>query len=488
VCTATVLAGTSLAATALRGPENRTARDSARALAAPAQTFWREIGEIEGSRPSLAIDDAGRAHVALFGPEAPNGAELRHALESGDGWTVERVDGPEDIGATTAIAIHQTTAHVAYDYPRYGIRYAFPEPEGSWKRIKVEASNPSGTQVSLAMAPGGDPHIGFLSSANADWRQGRWRASREDFNLRTSALGDVGFHGAVAVGSDDAYHFAYYNETLNSVYYERDLPRRANITVYSPVEVVGRMQLALESDDNAQLAFPTSGGPVWARRVKDEDSWDIEGQLPGGETALHVAMTIDADGDTHLVWEGPPGTYHYAVRDQLPGATERAWRASGAAGLPTRPSGGLALASWDDRLLIAVDDRTTGRVRVFEAAPGDPPTPVPPTPTRRPTAVPTVGPSPTPAPAGLNLWLSAGCDREYGPGTILFAWFSSSRSGRIVIDHAPPGPRPLYDGPVVVGRPWAAALGVDGPAGRRTLVATMPEFGLEARCRYDVVE
>ena len=61
-------------------------------------------------------------------------------------------------------------------------------------------------------------------------------------------------------------------------------------------------------------------------------------------------------------------------------------------------------------------------------------------------------------------------------------------NGRIVIDHAPRGPRPIYDGPVVVGRPWAAALGVDGAPGRRTLVATMPELGLEARCRYDVVE
>ncbi len=452
-----------------------------RAAASPDQIVWQTIGTIPGSRPSIAFDASGQAHLALYGPEGPSGAEVLHVAEAGGEWTATRVDGPEDIGATTSIAVAGDALHVAYDYPRYGVRYAFPESDGTWKRIKVEASNPSGTEVALAVAAGGDPHIGFHSATNLDWRQGRWRASREDFNLRTNAIGDVGRHGAVAVGADDAYHVAYHDLTNSSVYYERDLPRRANMTVISPVDVVGRIALVLDRGDVPQLAFPTATGPVWARR--DDAVWDLETELPGGEqAATHVAMALGPKENTHLVWEGPPGTYHYAIRD----ASNGDWGTVLTGGWPSGAAAGLAMASYDDRLLLAVDDRARNQVLVLEAAAGNPPTPLPPTNTPRPTARPTAGPTPTPAPADLRLWLSAGCDRSYRPGTILFARFSSTRSGRIVIDHAPPGERPLYDGPIVNGRPWAAALGILGEPGRRTIIATMPDFGLEARCRYDV--
>lgn len=180
---------------------------------------WRvETVESEGnvgSFVSLAVDSAGRPHIAYF--DHTHGA-LKYATQDGTSWRVETADDIGWVGWYASLALDsQDHPHIAYyDMNNQHLKYAHHDGRG-WHVETVDDSQGAGWYISLALDRAGHPHVSYT-----DWdNDGLKYAYHDGVEWRVQWVGAEGHCTSLAVDGAGRPHISLYDwagHTLKYIY------------------------------------------------------------------------------------------------------------------------------------------------------------------------------------------------------------------------------------------------------------------------------
>lgn len=228
--------------------------------------------------PVLALDRAGRPHVAYAALDSTARLALRYARWTRAGWNLQTIDelANRDIGYEPSLVLAADDApHVSYGAYN-GLKYAH-WTGSDWYRERVDASG--GRFTSLALDDRGKPTISYLSGRELKVA----RRPGIDWLLRTvDTLRTTGVYTSLALAGEDVAHISY-----------RDM-------------------------DDGVLRYATGTG----------DDWTIErvDSLPG--VPAPTALALDGEGAPHIA-------YFFYPDEWTTGALRLARRTGGAWALQT---------------------------------------------------------------------------------------------------------------------------------------------------------
>ena len=268
--------------------------------------IWRTESVAYGFRPSLAFDADGVAHICF---DSDNG--LGYGKRSAAGWELETVQGGSNAGRPCSLAVDSAgRPHLAYgdasNPDESFLRYAIKDG-GSWKIEVVDLVGFS-TSISLALRPETEtPFIAYYQSADEDLRF----ASREGGSWTTEVVDSQEVNGlspSLAVDSLGRPRIAYFNDSevagnLSVRYAAWD----GSAWQIEPVEATRTrdvdqgVAIALGGGDEPHLAYVHSEGIHYA--VRGESAWQVE-SIEARE-ASRVDILLDAAGRPHITYDVP---------------------------------------------------------------------------------------------------------------------------------------------------------------------------------------
>jgi hypothetical protein len=155
-----------------------------------------------GQHSSLALDWAGRSHVAYVDDAQ---ATLKYAFYDGAAWQIHVVDSGAAITGTVSLALGWAgLPHISY-HAAGNLNYAFYDGVG-WITEVVYLPGDAGVYNSLALDSNGHPHISFYVNGELryahHWNTG-WNVEVVDSG------GMVGHYNSLALDGSDRPHISY---------------------------------------------------------------------------------------------------------------------------------------------------------------------------------------------------------------------------------------------------------------------------------------
>lgn len=226
------------------------------------------------------------------------------------GWLTETVDGVEHAGSMSSLALDAAgRPHIAY-YARSGLYYAYHDGT-AWQVGRVDGlpDEETGWYPSLALDASGHPHVTYFESVTGH-SAGDLRYAYHDgtsWHLETvDSAGDVGRWSSLALDAAGLPHVSYYDATAQSLKYARyDGTAWMSETVSAAVDV--GTSLALDTSGWPHIAFNSGGRLLYASH--DGADWQIgvvDG-VPGDETGWYPSLRLDAADRPHISY------YEYAT-------------------------------------------------------------------------------------------------------------------------------------------------------------------------------
>jgi len=214
-----------------------------------------------GSFSSLAIDDAGEAHLSYYRIDT---GDLRYSRGRPGAWRRETVDADGDTGRFTSIALLGGAPRIAYQSASAGrLRYAQPVAEG-WTHTELPSGADAGQDAALVV-DGSTPHIahrgGSVGALLYATYAGGWVYETIDDD------GDAGHDVALAV-CGGAPTVAYYVEDAGDLRFARRGASGWEVRTVASTGDVGADVAMVCDDDGADLFYrDVAGGRLLHRRV-----------------------------------------------------------------------------------------------------------------------------------------------------------------------------------------------------------------------------
>lgn len=273
-------------------------------------TYGRESGQgwelalvaDAGLFPSLALDAAGRPHVAFKDDQRG----LAVAEQSASGWDVTLVQAGEDAGWHNTLVIDAVgTAHVVS--VKEGLHYA-TNPSGTWVVSLIAGNLWVGQANALALDADDTPLVLYdIAQAGELW----W-GTRHGDEWATGLLAAVAVDGlevALAVDSADTPYIAYVDSKADRLVAGW---KQGDTWVLESIGAGGtNLSLAIGSDDRPQIILTVRGEErYW---IRDNGAWASEpvGGIPAGVQAAFLAL--DSRNRPHIAGTNDGGVWH-AVR------------------------------------------------------------------------------------------------------------------------------------------------------------------------------
>lgn len=277
-----------------------------------------ETGNI-GSYSALALDAAGRAHIAYY---ASSGRDLAHAAQQlDDSWSLERPDGADEVGQHTSIAFDPNgVLHIAYyNASDKDLMLATKQADGVWTVDVVDGEGDVGQHTSLAFDSAGDPHISYYDSGNGALlhatRQsgGGWAVEVVDSD------GNVGRFTSLAFDPSGVAHISYYDvdgKDLKHATQETDGSWRTQ-TVASDGDVGKYTSLAFDATGVTHISYYSEGtgkdllyATEWAGVLWFSETVDSE-----ADVGKYTSLAFDATGGARIsYYDENARDLKYAVR------------------------------------------------------------------------------------------------------------------------------------------------------------------------------
>ncbi len=294
------------------------------------ETVHPDIGSSGGLVTSLALDSAGRPHIAYYADQQSDVA-LRYAYYDGSGWISTTVDTISPCSWSWSCWIRLAMdgndhAHIAYQGSSAFIRYAYNDGS-AWTTMDV-GDKEDWSEFSLALDSTGRPHIVYqyedeLLYASYDGSQ--W-SSTEVTDAQAAVV-------SLAIDSADRPRIAYVTNPPNTylallTYIAFDGTRWLSETLASEstLSLAEGMQLALSLDSRGQAAiayhFDSCIGLLYAHQgCTPLDALSISGpsSLPVGRTHVFTAsyLPLTATLPVELLWDngtsGPTAAYSWTA-------------------------------------------------------------------------------------------------------------------------------------------------------------------------------
>ncbi len=270
--------------------------------------------DIYPSPPSLVLDATGAPHISYLSAAS---RDLRYARRSPQGWVLETVDSVpagQILDYDTAIALNQH-GHPRIAYFRYGRLHYAAWTGDRWDIQLVDRTTKGEFHVSLALDAAGQPHISYgiwrgaagLYLKYAHRRQGVWYSE-------TVEDGFLGEGNSIALDSHGLPHISYLDYTRSQLKLARRSPAGAwQIQVVDDLQWFGGFtSLALDAADQAHITY--AGPPRGVRYARwDGAAWQIEVLAGAGWS---TALALDQAGRPHMVYfDTGPRSLVYGRRD-----------------------------------------------------------------------------------------------------------------------------------------------------------------------------
>jgi hypothetical protein len=308
-----------------------------------------DAGDV-GSWASLALDQAGRAHVSYY--DATN-YDLRYALRDSAGWHIEVVDTVQWAGRYSSIAVDADGCpHISYWRYEYWwpfdevemVRHAYKDASG-WHTELVEggASTWFG-YTSLTLSAGQYPHMsynyftevkyaykdagGWHTEVTPGWGGGDtsvdldangyphiahcddgagyqylWYTFKDAAGWHTEELPSLGAHAWVSVALDNAGEPHIAGDAGGELrYVYREPPDWVVETVDDAGSVGHCCSLVLDQEGFFHVSYSdaTNGDLKYARQ--DAGGWHIERVDSIGDVGAYTSLALDADGHPHIAY------------------------------------------------------------------------------------------------------------------------------------------------------------------------------------------
>lgn len=316
-----------------------------------------------GKYASIALDSAGRPHIAYYGESAknalfafqatngdwiretaasdevgryislarrPNGTWVTAFYEEDDenlfvavrtgvfGWFVRAADSSEGVGEHTSIAFDGNVGHIAYyDREDQDLRLAVEQPGGGWTRQTIDASGSVGEYASLAFDAAGLAHIAYYDETNKDLKLATELANGGWAIEVIAAGGDVGRYASLAFDPSGVPHISYWDEDAKDlVVATRSSEMSWTIeTVDSDGDVGRYTSLAFGPDGTAHVSYESQGdGDLKYATKTPVGNWSVQTIDAAGDVGEYTSIAVDSDGNAHVAYYDETNTnLKYAI-------------------------------------------------------------------------------------------------------------------------------------------------------------------------------
>jgi len=138
---------------------------------------------------------------------------LRYARQSGNGWTIENVDTPGDVGRFASMSpIDGRRIITYYDVTNQQLKVAESFGTNSWTKTVIDNVGAPGQGASIAVGPGQRPAITYYVGATQDLKYAE-RINGVWLRDTIASGGDVGRYNALVVDAENLPALLYYDGT-----------------------------------------------------------------------------------------------------------------------------------------------------------------------------------------------------------------------------------------------------------------------------------
>jgi len=303
-------------------------------------TQWVTQDVARGAMSSLEFDSQGRPHIAYS-----NAGEVDYAIDYGNGWIIEHVEGPQCYVTSMALDVNDHPHITAWDNKLVRTRYMVRNGAGIWSAETVGATGPgkSFSNSALEFDAGGVPHIaGALPGSSlglASRGPGGWDIETipTTGGVGASLIFDANNRPHIAhhVVNDDVVKYTWWDGAVWETQLADDSGR---------AKCYGDENIALDSHGMPHICYFHSSDDVGNGDVNyvrwTGQAWEIEtiaADKSGG--GYHFSILVDAQDVVHI---------GYADLDTL--ELVHAWaQIPEPATLSLLALGGFALVRWRKR-------------------------------------------------------------------------------------------------------------------------------------------
>ncbi len=302
----------------------------------------REIIADNAASPAIAIDLAGRLHLAFRTTDEPT--RVIHAVKEDGVWSPSVVGVDTGMVAPGLFLDEGDSPHVAFAQAGLGVAYAY-RIDGTWQVEPVEGSlENAGRHFSLAIDAGGTPHLAYALDGIVKYatRTAKgWQATafcaggvesahalrlgpsgrpqvafRADDSLRLGVFDGIawqyeqidtaeqtGRFASLFVDAEGSRHVVYANPDRNELRYATDASGDWEaLTVFTASTGEAGTWTALVRGEDAVLyaAFFATEGLGLA--TGDGGAWDVRLLDGGGTVGLYAAVAADEGGNPHAAY------------------------------------------------------------------------------------------------------------------------------------------------------------------------------------------
>jgi hypothetical protein len=259
-----------------------------------------------GKYSSLAIDEAGYAHISYYDDSLNN---LKYARQvEGGGWFSETVDFGRDVGLYSSLALDEAgNPHISYydGYLNYDLEYAFLN-ETEWVTMTVDASGDVGQYTSLALDADGNPHISYFDSSNVALKYASRIGSRwlvETLHMEKDEF--TGGDTSLALDRQGSPKIAFIQQTgwitpmfeLNYAFLDGEW-QFERVDILEGID--GQVSLALDRNDRPHIGYYDGANDDLKYAYLTSSGWQVDLVDGEGDVGAYPSIALDRFGLPHI--------------------------------------------------------------------------------------------------------------------------------------------------------------------------------------------